>query len=114
MRTRFINSQEILLAFSNTGEHVSDTAATAADALGLAHDHVEKFFRIDVTAKPWKFEDVTEEIAAAWLEKNSFDPTVSSVAGFGPWLEESQSLEDWIENYGSERSDYDEHNTMGQ
>lgn len=112
MRSQFINSQEKLLIWSEHGEHIStdEQIERAADVLGFADESAVKIFRVD---NEWLFEDVTEQVVEAWLEKYGENPAEMNVKGCGPWLEDSTSLSDYIDDYDyNARSDYDEHNTL--
>lgn len=111
MLDQFINSQETLLVWTEHGEHISnaENVAKTEAVLGYADEAVERFFRID---SEWNFEDVTEQVAQAWLDKHGEHPDEMNVSGHGAWLENSQALEDYIDGWEDERSDYDEHNTM--
>ena len=112
MRSQFIHSQEKLLIWSEHGEHVSsdDQVERAEDALVFADEHVIKLFRVDDN---WHFEDVTEQVAEAWLKKHGGHPDEMNVADYGSWLADSGALQDYIDDYDyGARSDYDEHNTL--
>ncbi len=108
MRANFVEKSEKFLVWYEHGEHVSDVAEirTASDAISYSDMRVLKFFRVDAA---WNFEDVTEDVARAWLQENSDNPDNMTLPG--RWFEESDVWSDFLQSQG-ERSDYDEHNTL--
>ena len=100
MRQEFLTNNETLLFWSSYEEHVStkENMSSVDECSGYLVEDIVKIFRID---EAWNFEDVTEQCALAWLERNADRPSLMKTDGLGAWLEDSQALEDYIDGYDS-------------
>lgn len=109
MRTQFLNSCEVLLVIniSNGREYASETAMFG-DTMAKASEAYQgvdaiRFIRMDM--ETLKGEDVTEDVANAWISENEPDPddcgTLPDFVRFSPAWE--RYAEDWQAENGTRR-----------
>lgn len=96
MKNRFISTNEKLLIWQDKEDHVSydDVIETVEDVLAYIDESAVRIFRV---SNDFQFEEVTEDVASAFIKK--FQPeTDDNFKIHGEWLSESQALEDYIDD----------------
>lgn len=113
MRKDFLQKGETLLIWNDGEDHSSISYDSDLHDIKNVFAFVEngamKVFRVD---GDFKFEDVTEDVASAWLEEHGENPEDMNLDGYGDWLEQSAALYDFKDEYESQSSLYDQHSTL--
>ena len=106
MRKQFCNHGEFLL-FINASHggyvHESDMQQmTEKEAAHEAGDHIKQIIRTDKCN--WTCEDVTEEVAMAWLTSDMVDP--ADPRKFPLYVRQSAALDIYTAEYAQSKADF--------